>query len=164
MIHPGNIVKLKDKIMQRVVITKTMPLNNKTNMTHGGKGCDPLLDRTGCHHKIAVMTLEQFNKIPTEKAAELLFACCGSERWKNAMLSKFPFSDASAVIDCATSVWYNECNEADWMEAFTHHPKIGDVKSLSEKFAVTEHMAGKEQAGINEASADIIHQLKAYEQ
>ncbi|HEY8687985.1 MAG TPA: urate hydroxylase PuuD [Chitinophagaceae bacterium] len=29
---PENIVKLKDKIMQRVVITKTMPQNNKTNM------------------------------------------------------------------------------------------------------------------------------------
>jgi uncharacterized membrane protein len=30
---PNDIVKLKDKIMQRVVITKTMPQNNKTGMT-----------------------------------------------------------------------------------------------------------------------------------
>ncbi len=30
---PENFVKLKDKIMQRVVLTKTMPQNNKTNMT-----------------------------------------------------------------------------------------------------------------------------------
>jgi len=30
---PQDIVKLKDKIMQRVVITKTMPQNNKTGMT-----------------------------------------------------------------------------------------------------------------------------------
>ncbi|MFN8294711.1 MAG: urate hydroxylase PuuD [Chitinophagales bacterium] len=30
---PEDIVKLKDKIMQRVVITKTMPQNNETNMT-----------------------------------------------------------------------------------------------------------------------------------
>ena len=30
---PADIVKLKDKIMQRVVITKTMPQNNKTNIT-----------------------------------------------------------------------------------------------------------------------------------
>lgn len=30
---PLDIVKLKDKIMQRVVITKTMPQNNKTNIT-----------------------------------------------------------------------------------------------------------------------------------
>jgi len=30
---PNDIVKLKDKIMQRVVVTKTMPQNNKTGMT-----------------------------------------------------------------------------------------------------------------------------------
>ncbi len=30
---PQDIVKMKDKIMQRVVITQTMPLNNKTNIT-----------------------------------------------------------------------------------------------------------------------------------
>ncbi len=30
---PQDIARLKDKIMQRVIITKTMPQNNKTNMT-----------------------------------------------------------------------------------------------------------------------------------
>lgn len=30
---PADIIKLKDKIMQRVVVTETMPQNNKTNMT-----------------------------------------------------------------------------------------------------------------------------------
>jgi uncharacterized membrane protein len=30
---PDDIIRLKDKIMQRVVITKTMPQNNKTEMT-----------------------------------------------------------------------------------------------------------------------------------
>ena len=30
---PDDIIRLKDKILQRVVITKTMPQNNKTNMT-----------------------------------------------------------------------------------------------------------------------------------
>jgi uncharacterized membrane protein len=30
---PADIIKLKEKIMQRVVVTKTMPQNNKTNMT-----------------------------------------------------------------------------------------------------------------------------------
>lgn len=30
---PADIVRLKDKIMQRVVVTKTMPQNNKTQMT-----------------------------------------------------------------------------------------------------------------------------------
>jgi uncharacterized membrane protein len=30
---PNDILKMKDKIMQRVVVTKTMPQNNKTGMT-----------------------------------------------------------------------------------------------------------------------------------
>jgi uncharacterized membrane protein len=30
---PDDIVKKKDLIMQRVVVTKTMPQNNKTNIT-----------------------------------------------------------------------------------------------------------------------------------
>jgi uncharacterized membrane protein len=30
---PADIIRLKDKIMQRVVVTKTMPPNNKTNIT-----------------------------------------------------------------------------------------------------------------------------------
>ncbi|MEJ7673574.1 MAG: hypothetical protein WKF59_12935 [Chitinophagaceae bacterium] len=41
---PENIVKLKDQIMQRVVLTKTMPQNNKTNMTPGRAGNYSLLD------------------------------------------------------------------------------------------------------------------------
>jgi len=30
---PESIAKYKDKILQRVVLTKSMPQNNKTNMT-----------------------------------------------------------------------------------------------------------------------------------
>ena len=30
---PDDIIRLHDKILQRVVVTKTMPPNNKTNLT-----------------------------------------------------------------------------------------------------------------------------------
>ena len=47
-------------------------------------------------------------------------------------------------------------------ESFTHHPKIGDVKSLTEKFA------GKEQAAVGTASVEVIEALakanQAYEE
>ena len=45
--------------------------------------------------------------------------------------------------------------KTDWLEAFTHHPKIGDVKSLEEKFASTKHLAGAEQAGVNKADPKV---------
>ncbi len=64
-----------------------------------------------------------------------------------------------SLITNAENIWYNQCNEADWLEAFTHHPKIGDVKSLTEKFASTQHLAGNEQAGVNTASKELIQEL-----
>lgn len=107
------------------------------------------------------MTLDDFNDLSKEEAGIQLFSCCSSHAWKKAIMEKFPFKDEMDLLANAEMSWYKECNEADWMEAFTHHPKIGDVKSLAEKFAATKHLAGKEQAEVEKASAETIHQLVA---
>ena len=73
-------------------------------------------------------------------------------------MAKFPFANEETLIESATEAWYG-CKEADWQEAFTHHPKIGDTKSLAEKFASTAALAGNEQAGVNEASLAVIQEL-----
>ena len=99
------------------------------------------------------MTISDFNKLGKEEAAELLFSCCGSTKWVSLMMQVFPFSSENDLVSKAETIWYEQCNEADWLEAFTHHPKIGDVKSLTEKFA------GKEQAAIGTASNEIIEVL-----
>ena len=98
------------------------------------------------------MTLHELNILPKEQLKQELFKCCGSENWVNKMLPFFPADDMVELINDAEDQWY-ECTEADWLEAFTHHPKIGDTKSLTEKFA------GKEQAGVAAASAEIIEVL-----
>lgn len=99
------------------------------------------------------MTLSDFNNLSKEEASELLFTCCGSTKWVSLMMQVFPFSNENDLVSKAETIWYEKCNEADWLEAFTHHPKIGDVKSLAEKFA------GKEQAVIGSASDEIIEVL-----
>lgn len=99
------------------------------------------------------MNLSAFNTLDKESAKQHLFACCGSSRWASAMMDHFPFSSEKQLIDLATKIWYDECNEMDWRESFTHHPKIGDVKSLTEKFA------GKEQAGVVVAKTETIEAL-----
>lgn len=99
------------------------------------------------------MNLASFNQLDKSTAAEHLFACCGSKRWTDAMMQYFPFASERDLVAQAEQIWYNECNEADWRESFTHHPKIGDVKSLTEKFA------GKEQAGVAVASNQTIEAL-----
>jgi len=99
------------------------------------------------------MTLKQFNNLDKDAAAKELFSCCGSQRWVMLLMKGFPFESGEALIEKATTIWYNECNRKDWLEAFTHHPKIGDKKSLAEKFA------GKEQAGVASASEKTIESL-----
>lgn len=82
-------------------------------------------------------------------------------------MENYPFASHAVIMAEAENAWYGACDEKDWLEAFTHHPKIGDTKSLKEKFASTSHLAGKEQAGVEDASDEIIEKLaqanRAYE-
>jgi hydroxyisourate hydrolase len=99
------------------------------------------------------MTLPEFNTLTKEQASAHLFACCGSTKWVSAMMTYFPFVSEKQLVALSTSIWYDECDETDWIESFTHHPKIGDFKSLTEKFA------GKEQAGVAIAKEETIEAL-----
>jgi len=97
--------------------------------------------------------LQEFNKTEKDKAAKELFSCCGSEKWVALMMQSFPFASEKRMAEKATTLWYDECSKKDWLESFGHHPEIGDIKSLSEKFA------GKEQAGVTAASRETIEAL-----
>lgn len=99
------------------------------------------------------MTIKAFNKLKKEEKTKQLLSCCGSSVWGDKILKQFPFSNERDLIDAAIDIWYNQCSSVDWLEAFTHHPKIGDVKSLTKKFA------GKEQASVKAASAKTIKAL-----
>src|SRR5204862_101352 len=76
----------------------------------------------------------------------------------NKMSAVFPVMDYDALIDAADEKWV-ECTEEDWLEAFSHHPKIGNVDALKEKFADTAEWASGEQAGVQTATENIIHAL-----
>ena len=73
-------------------------------------------------------------------------------------MAYFPADDLVELLEDAEEKWY-ECSEDDWKEAFTHHPKIGDVESLTKKFASTAQWASGEQSGVNVASAETIEAL-----
>ncbi len=99
------------------------------------------------------MTIKAFNKLSKAEKAKQLMSCCGSSTWVELMLKQFPFASEKDLIDAASDIWYNQCNSIDWLESFTHHPKIGDVKSLTQKFA------GKEQASVAAATKKTITAL-----
>lgn len=107
------------------------------------------------------MTLQDFNQLPPDEAAQRLQTCCGAARWVSETMKGFPFASEAELVQRATSAWYDVCDESDWREAFTHHPKIGDIESLQKKFASTSHLAGAEQSGVSSAGSGTIEALAA---
>ncbi|HEY6502646.1 MAG TPA: 2-oxo-4-hydroxy-4-carboxy-5-ureidoimidazoline decarboxylase [Chitinophagaceae bacterium] len=104
------------------------------------------------------MTLHELNTLPKQQLIEELTKCCGSPAWVNKMLPFFPADDLVELLEDAEEQWW-KCSEEDWKEAFAHHPKIGDVRSLQRKFASTAHWASGEQSGVSTASQKTIEAL-----
>lgn len=105
------------------------------------------------------MTLEHFNNISASQQKEELFKCCGSTTWSEKLVQQAPFSSIEKLKLRSDETWW-QCEHTDWLEAFSHHPKIGDVKSLEKKFASTKEWASGEQSSVTTASTDVLHQLK----
>ncbi|RYY18366.1 MAG: 2-oxo-4-hydroxy-4-carboxy-5-ureidoimidazoline decarboxylase [Cytophagaceae bacterium] len=106
------------------------------------------------------MTLANLNYLAPTARAEALTTCCGSSAWVAALNQRFPFATAEALYATADHIWHG-LDEADWREAFTHHPKIGDVQALREKFASTATWAAGEQGAVQQASAETLAELAA---
>jgi 2-oxo-4-hydroxy-4-carboxy-5-ureidoimidazoline decarboxylase len=108
----------------------------------------------------SLMTLSDLNNLPAAARAEALATCCGATAWVAALNQVFPFATTEALYVEADRIWYT-LSEADWREAFTHHPKIGDVKALKEKFASTATWAAGEQGAVRQASQATLEELAA---
>jgi len=111
-----------------------------------------------CAHLWAGMNIDALNRLSTDEAMRDLLCCCGSKRWATAMAARRPFSSADALHAVADDVWW-KLDSADWLEAFTHHPKIGDIDSLRAKFATTKDWAAGEQSGVNVAGEAVLRGL-----
>lgn len=113
------------------------------------------------------MTLTELNNLDVPHLKEALAKCCGATAWVEKMATVFPVADKQTLLDQAEKNWF-ACNQQDWLEAFGHHPKIGDIRSLEEKFDNTVQWASREQGGMETASLGTIAELaagnKLYEQ
>jgi 2-oxo-4-hydroxy-4-carboxy-5-ureidoimidazoline decarboxylase len=74
------------------------------------------------------------------------------------MVSARPYESHLQLKEVADRSWML-CKREDALEAFSHHPKIGDVESLAKKFASTSQWAGNEQSGVNSASRMVLEDL-----
>ncbi len=112
------------------------------------------------------MTLDALNGLDKKVLKETLATCCGSTSWVERMAARFPITHADILFENAEKIWFS-CEKKDWIEAFEHHPKIGDLSSLRKKFFNTAHLASNEQAAISKASKNTMEELaklnEAYE-
>ena len=90
------------------------------------------------------MNLKDLNDLPAPDAEEALLKCCGSQRWARAVAARRPFKSKDDLHRTAEIEWL-KLKYPDWLEAFSHHPRIGDR-------AKAQGFAKQEQSGASGAS------------
>jgi allantoicase len=85
--------------------------------------------------------------------------CCGSAAWARAMTAARPFEDESALLRIADRSWWS-LGEADHLEAFAAHPKIGETKAQANEPAA---WSASEQASAKPGIAELAELNRTYE-
>ena len=90
-------------------------------------------------------TLATWNAAGEAAALEAMLACCGARRWATEMVAQRPIGSVEALSATADRVW-STMKEADWLEAFACHPRIGGGTGDRKPAAVGAHAGGKSAA------------------
>jgi 2-oxo-4-hydroxy-4-carboxy-5-ureidoimidazoline decarboxylase len=93
-----------------------------------------------------------------DEARVMLTRACGSLRWVERMMGRRPFIRDAKLLSVARVEWFG-LTEADWLEAFAHHPRIGDRDSLAARFPATHDLSSKEQSAVGAAHEDVLSAL-----
>lgn len=104
------------------------------------------------------MKLDELNNLDEAAAREELLRCCHSARWADSVLAQRPFTSFSELVRVADDA-FAKLERADWLEAFSAHPKIGDINSLRAKYSSTRDWSKGEQAGVDTAQEAVLEGL-----
>jgi OHCU decarboxylase len=98
------------------------------------------------------VTLTEFNALPAAQAESALRDCCGAARWAAGVVERRPFDTMEALGQAAQGIW-RSLERADWLEAFSHHPQIGEKAASGSTSA--RAWAAEEQSGAQRAAKDV---------
>jgi len=102
-------------------------------------------------------TLETWNTADEAEALDEMLACCGARNWASAMVALRPIGNVFELSEAADRVWAT-MSEADWMEAFACHPRIGERKATQD-VAKSTTWSRQEQSSVAIAEANVLTQL-----
>lgn len=101
------------------------------------------------------MLLEEFNQLPAVDAVSALYGCCHCQTWAEAVSAARPFASIDDLQARAQYVW-QQASEAEILEAFSGHARIGDLDLLRSRYA---GRATQEQGQVLQASEAVIQEL-----
>jgi len=107
-----------------------------------------------------VSAIARFNRLSREQALKALLDCCGAQKWAEKMLSMRPFPDMGYVLDTTDKVWAGLQRE-DWLEAFGHHPAIGEKQAKAKQSAAARRWSAGEQSVAQKGSPETLAALAA---
>jgi allantoicase len=95
--------------------------------------------------------VQRLNDLPRPEALGAMRSCCGSLRWAERMADARPFENAAALLRIGERTFWG-LGEADLLEAFAAHPRLGERKPDGK-------WAAQEQAGAAAASEETLAAL-----
>jgi OHCU decarboxylase len=71
-----------------------------------------------------------------------------------------PFASEDELFEFADKTWAALARE-DWLEAFLHHPPIGETKAKAKQSAAASRWSAKEQSSAQKAAPEVLQELAA---
>jgi OHCU decarboxylase len=103
------------------------------------------------------LVLAEWNAAGGADALNAMLACCGAQRWAAAMIALRPIASVSELSAAADREW-SKMGEADWMQAFSCHPRIGEKKA-AHATAKSTAWSRQEQSAVANAAERVMTEL-----
>ena len=92
-----------------------------------------------------VIEIASFNNLSRSRAQKALLDCCGAKKWVEQMAAQMPFASHVQLLESAGKTWM-QLGREDWLEAFRHHPAIGESRAKSKQSANARRWSAGEQS------------------
>jgi 2-oxo-4-hydroxy-4-carboxy-5-ureidoimidazoline decarboxylase len=103
--------------------------------------------------------LDRWNTAEESESLRAMIACCGASRWAEAMVALRPMESVVELSTAADRVW-STMEEADWLEAFACHPRIGERKAAHAS-AISQAWSRQEQSAAEDAEETVLAEIAA---
>lgn len=110
---------------------------------------------------MANLGLDGFNRLPAKEAEQLLFECFAHRGWSAGVAAARPFEDLAQLESAAEREWA-ALGPADWLEAFSAHPRIGERGGGSP--AASDHEQSKVVRSSRKTRESLARENQRYEE